>query len=64
MQTRVSWILGQGLPGAGAHSPEVVGSAVFGLLDRSWHTGRAQSVTVSEDEMVDLLTDMIVGMRG
>jgi TetR/AcrR family transcriptional regulator len=64
MQTRVSWILGQGLPGAGAHSPEVVGSAVFGLLDRSWHTVRAQSVTVSEDEMVDLLTDMIVGMRG
>ncbi|GAB05682.1 TetR family transcriptional regulator [Gordonia amarae] len=63
MQTRVSWILGQGLTGAGSHSPEVVGSAVFGLLDRSWHTVRAQSVTVTEGEMVDLLTDMIVGMR-
>ena len=36
---------------------------MFGLLDRSWHTVQAQSVTVSEDEMVDLLTDMIVGMR-
>ena len=64
MQTRVSWMLGQGLSAAGDHSPEVVGSAVFGLLDRSWHTVRAQSVTVSEDEMVDLLTDRLVGLGG
>ena len=60
----VSWILRQGCPVRARTRPEVVGSAVFGLLDRSWHTVRAQSVTVSEDEMVDLLTDMIVGMRG
>ncbi|WAC57063.1 TetR/AcrR family transcriptional regulator [Gordonia sp. SL306] len=62
MQTRLAWILGQAIGPPPDHSPEVVGSAAFGLLDRSWYTVRTQTVAIDEAEMVEFLTAVIHGM--
>ncbi|MGW0044908.1 TetR/AcrR family transcriptional regulator [Rhodococcus sp. NPDC003348] len=65
MQTRVAWILGQALLGSSAnsaesvHSPEVVGVAALGLLDRAWYAAASQTVAVAAGEMVDLVVEMI-----
>lgn len=62
MLTRASWKLGQAIAGGGAHSPDVIGVAVMGLLDRAWHTVHRQTVAVDRDEMVAVVAEMIVGM--
>ncbi|MBH0778085.1 TetR/AcrR family transcriptional regulator [Nocardia bovistercoris] len=62
MQTRIAWILGQAVAPAGAHSPEVVGTAAFGLLDRCWHTARTQTVAVDEAEMIEVAADALFRM--
>src|SRR6201992_2231389 len=38
MVSRASWKLGQAIAGDGAHSPDVIGAAGMGLLDRAWYT--------------------------
>jgi hypothetical protein len=62
MVTRASWMLGQAIAGSGTHSPDVVGVAVMGLLDRAWHTVHQQTVAVDRDEMVAVVAEMIVAM--
>jgi AcrR family transcriptional regulator len=62
MVTRASWKLGQAIAGDGAHSPDVIGVAVMGLLDRAWHTVHRQTVAVERDEMIAVVTEMIVPM--
>lgn len=62
MVTRVSWKLGQAIAGDGAHSPEVIGVAVTGLLDRAWYTLHRQTVAVDRDEMIAVVAEMIVPM--
>jgi AcrR family transcriptional regulator len=62
MVTRASWKLGQAMAGDGAHSPEVIGVAVMGLLDRAWYTVHRQTVAVDRDEMIAVVADMIVAM--
>jgi AcrR family transcriptional regulator len=62
MVSRASWKLGQAIAGAGAHSPEVIGVAVMGLLDRSWYTVHRQTVAVDRDEMTAVVAEMVVAM--
>ncbi|HYR13628.1 MAG TPA: TetR/AcrR family transcriptional regulator, partial [Mycobacterium sp.] len=62
MVTRASWKLGQSIAGAGTHSPDVIGVAVMGLLDRAWHTVHQQTVAVDRDEMIAVAAEMIVAM--
>jgi AcrR family transcriptional regulator len=62
MVTRASWKLGQAIAGDGAHSPDVIGVAVMGLLDRAWHTVHRQTVAVDRDEMIAVVAEMIVAM--
>jgi AcrR family transcriptional regulator len=62
MVTRASWTLGRAIAGSGTHSPDVVGVAVMGLLDRAWHTVHRQTVAVDRDEMVAVVAEMIVAM--
>jgi AcrR family transcriptional regulator len=62
MVTRASWKLGQAIAGDGAHSPDVIGVAVMGLLDRAWHTVHRQTVAVERDEMIAMVAEMIVPM--
>lgn len=62
MVSRASWKLGQAITGDGAHSPDVVGVAVMGLLDRAWHTVHRQTVAVDRDEMIAVVTEMIATM--
>jgi TetR/AcrR family transcriptional regulator len=62
MVSRASWKLGQAIAGDGAHSPEVVGVAVMGLLDRAWYTVHRQTVAVDLDEMIAVVAEMIVAM--
>jgi AcrR family transcriptional regulator len=63
MMSRASWRLGQAIiGGSGAHSPDVIGVAVMGLLDRAWHTVHRQSVAVDRDEMIAVVAEMIVAM--
>jgi len=59
MLTRAAWKLGQAISGAGAHSPEVIGVAVMGLLDRSWYAVQTQTVAVDRDEMIAVVAEMI-----
>ncbi len=59
MVSRSSWKLGQAIAGNGAHSPDVVGLAVVGLLDRAWHTAHRQTVAVDRDEMIAVVAEMI-----
>jgi TetR/AcrR family transcriptional regulator len=75
MVSRASWKLGQALSGQAlsgqalsgqawsgdsAHSPDVIGAAVMGLLDRAWYTVHGQTVGVERDEMVAVVTEMIL----
>ncbi|MFW0785823.1 TetR/AcrR family transcriptional regulator [Gordonia sp. CPCC 206044] len=62
MQTRIAWMLGQSISPPPDHSPEVVGVAALGLLDRSWHTVRTQTVAMDDAEMIAVLADVIYGM--
>jgi AcrR family transcriptional regulator len=62
MVTRASWKLGQAIAGSGAHSPEVIGVTVMGMLDRAWHTVDRQTVAVDRDEMIAVVAEMIAGM--
>ena len=62
MVTRASWRLGQAIAGNGAHSADVIGVAVMGLLDRAWHTVHRQTVAVDRDEMIAVVADMIIAM--
>ncbi|CAN5423361.1 hypothetical protein BH09ACT8_BH09ACT8_34480 [soil metagenome] len=62
MVTRASWQLGQAIAGNGTHSPEVIGVAVMGLLDRSWFTVHRQTVAVQRDEMIPVVAEMIYAM--
>jgi AcrR family transcriptional regulator len=62
MVTRASWKLGQAIAGNGAHSPDVIGVAVMGLLDRAWHTVHRQTVAVDRGEMIAVVAEMIVAM--
>jgi AcrR family transcriptional regulator len=63
MVTRASWTLGQAIAaGNGTHSPDVIGVAVMGLLDRAWHTVHRQTVAVDRDEMIAVVAEMIVAM--
>jgi AcrR family transcriptional regulator len=62
MVTRASWKLGQAIAGDGAHSPDVIGVAVMGLLDRAWYTVHRQTVAVDRDEMIAVVAEMIVAM--
>jgi AcrR family transcriptional regulator len=62
MVTRASWKLGQAIAGEGTHSPDVIGVAVMGLLDRAWYTVHRQTVAVERDEMIAVVADMIVAM--
>lgn len=62
MVARASWRLGLVIGGDRAHSPEVVGVAVMGLLDRAWHTVHRQTVAVGRDEMIAVVAEMIVAM--
>jgi AcrR family transcriptional regulator len=62
MVTRASWKLGQAISRAGAHSPDVIGVAVMGLLDRAWHTVNRQTVAVDRDEMIAVVAEMITAM--
>jgi AcrR family transcriptional regulator len=62
MVTRASWKLGQAMVGDGAHSPDVVGVAVMGLLDRAWYTVHRQTVAVEREEMIEVVAEMIGAM--
>jgi len=62
MVTRASWTLGHAIGGPGGHSPDVIGVAVMGMLDRAWHTVHQQTVAVDRDEMVAVVAEMIVAM--
>src|SRR5271154_5186725 len=62
MVTRASWKLGQAIAGNGVHSPDVLGVAVMGLLDRAWHTVHRQTVAVARDEMGAVVAERIVAM--
>ncbi|MDT5361064.1 MAG: hypothetical protein QOC69_2826 [Mycobacterium sp.] len=62
MVSRASWKLGQAIAGDGAHSPDVIGVAVMGLLDRAWYTVHRQTVAVDRDEMIAVVAEMIVAM--
>ena len=62
MVTRASWKLGQAIAGSGTHSPDVIGVAVMGLLDRAWHTVHQQTVAVDRDEIIAVIAEMIVAM--
>lgn len=62
MVSRASWKLGQAIADNGAHSPEVIGVAVMGLLDRAWHTVHRQTVAVDREEMIAVVAEMIVPM--
>jgi hypothetical protein len=54
--------LGQAIAGDGPHSPDVIGVAVMGLLDRAWYTVHRQTVAVDRDEMIAVVAEMIVAM--
>jgi AcrR family transcriptional regulator len=62
MVTRASWKLGQAIAGDGKHSPDVIGVAVMGLLDRAWHTVHRQTVAVGRSEMISVVAEMIAPM--
>lgn len=62
METRASWKLGQAIAGNSAHSPDVIGVAVMGLLDRAWHTVHRQTVAIDPDEMIAVVAEMIIPM--
>ncbi|OBI19852.1 TetR/AcrR family transcriptional regulator [Mycobacterium sp. E2497] len=62
MMTRAAWNLGQAICADGKHSPEVIGIAAMGLLDRSWYAVQAQLVPVDRAEMIAVVADTITAM--
>jgi TetR/AcrR family transcriptional regulator len=62
MQTRAAWKLGQAIAGDGMHSPEVIGVAAMGLLDRGWYAVQTQAVAVDQGEMIAVIAEMIIAM--
>lgn len=62
MMTRAAWKLGQAICAEGKHSPEVIGIAAMGLLDRSWYAVQTQSVPVDRAEMIDMVAETIAAM--
>ncbi|WP_068183308.1 TetR/AcrR family transcriptional regulator [Mycobacterium sp. UM_CSW] len=60
--TRCCWKLGEAITGDGRHPPEAVGSAVMGLLERSWYAVQTQSVRVDRDEVIAVVAEMIFAM--
>jgi AcrR family transcriptional regulator len=62
MLTRAAWKLGQAICADGAHSPEVIGVAAMGLLDRSWYAVQTQSVAVDRGEMIAVVAETIASM--
>lgn len=56
---RSAFKLGHAIAGPSEHSPEVVGVAVLGLLDRAWHAWHIQAVALERDEVIAALADMI-----
>jgi AcrR family transcriptional regulator len=62
MVSRASWKLGQAIAGRSSQSPDVIGVAVMGLLDRAWYTVHRQTVAVDRGEMISVVAEMIVAM--
>ena len=62
MMTRAAWKLGHAICADGKHSPEVIGMAAMGLLDRSWYAVETQSVAVDRGEMIAVIADSITAM--
>ncbi|MEZ0351986.1 TetR/AcrR family transcriptional regulator [Mycobacterium sp. pR1184] len=62
MMTRAAWKLGQAICADGKHSPEVIGIAAMGLLDRSWYAVQTQSVPVDRAEMIAVVAETIAAM--
>lgn len=62
MVARAAWALGQAIGGDDSHSPEVLGAATMGLLDRSWHVVQSQWIAIERDEMIAVVAEMICGM--
>jgi AcrR family transcriptional regulator len=60
---RSAFKLGQALGREGVgpddHSPEIIGVAVLGMLDRAWHAVQKQAVAVERDEVIAALVDMV-----
>jgi AcrR family transcriptional regulator len=64
MLTRAAFKLGHAIAGNGGHSPEVIGVAVMGLLDRAWYAVQTQAVPVDEDEVIGVVAEMVFAMTG
>jgi len=62
MMTRAAWKLGQAICAEGKHSPEVIGIAAMGLLDRSWYAVQTQSVPVDRAELIAVVAETIAAM--
>ena len=62
MVSRASWKLGQAITADGPHSPDVIGAAVTGLLDRAWHTVNRQTLAVERAEMIAVVAEMVGAM--
>lgn len=62
MMTRAAWKLGQAICADGKHSPEVIGIAAMGLLDRSWYAVQTQSVPVDRAELIAVVAETIAAM--
>jgi hypothetical protein len=62
MMTRAAWKLGQAICAEGKHSPEVIGIAAMGSLDRSWYAVQTQSVPVDRAEMIAVVAETIAAM--
>jgi AcrR family transcriptional regulator len=62
MMTRAAWKLGHAICADGKHSPEVIGIAAMGLLDRSWYAVETQSVAVDRGEIIAVIADSITAM--
>ena len=62
MMTRASWRLGEAISAHGRHSPEVVGVAAMGLLDRSWYAVQTPSVPVDRAEIIGVVAEAIAAM--
>jgi TetR/AcrR family transcriptional regulator len=62
MMTRAAWKLGQAICAEGKHSPEVIGIAAMGLLDRSWYAVQSQSVPVDRAELIAVVAETIAAL--
>lgn len=62
LMTRAAWKLGQAICADGKHSPEVIGVAAMGLLDRSWYAVQTQSVPVDRAEIIGVVAETIAAM--